>query len=158
MLHDLCHQNVAWDDPVPEDNLPGWERWHSELPLLEDVSIQHCFKPPGFGMVVQYEVHSFSDASQSGIGQVLYLRVVKENNDVHISFLMSKAQVAPIKPIPRMELTAAFVSVNVTTMLERELDDTSLQSVTIITISESVYTDSEMVIAYIHEDARRFHV
>jgi len=85
ILQDLCHQNVAWDDPVPEDILPHWERWRSELPLLEDVSIQHCFKPPSFGMVVQSEVHSFSDASQSGIGQVSYLRVVNENNDVHIS-------------------------------------------------------------------------
>ena len=131
---------------------PRWERWRNELPLLEDVNIQRCFKPPGFGKVVQTEVHSFSDASQSGIGQVSYLRVVNENEDVHVSFLMSKARVGPIKPIsiPRMELTAAVVSVNVTAMLERELDYTSLQS--------AYYTDSEVVIAYIHNDARRFHV
>ena len=101
---------------------------------------------------MQSEVHSFSDASQSGIGQVSYLRVVNENKDVHVSFLMSKARVAPIKPmsIPRMELTAAVVSVNVTAMLEHELDYTSLQSV--------CYTDSEVMIVYIHNDARRFHV
>ena len=37
---------------------------------------------------------------------------------------MSKARVAPIKPmsIPCMELTAAVVSANVTAMLKRELD------------------------------------
>ena len=52
--------------------------------------------------------------------------------------------------IPHMELTADVESVNVTAMLERELDYTSLQSV--------YYTDSEVVIAYIHNDARRFHV
>ena len=65
---------------------------------------------------------------------------------------MSKARAAPIKPMstPRMELTAAVVSFNVTAMLKRELDYTSLQSV--------YYTDSEVVIAYIHNDARRFHV
>ena len=65
---------------------------------------------------------------------------------------MSKARVAPIKPlsIPRMELTATVVSVNVTTMLESELNYTSLQSL--------YYTDSEVVIAYIHNDAHRFHV
>ena len=91
ILQDLCRQNVDWDDPVPEEILPRWERWRNELPLLENVSIQRCFKPPGFGKVVQSEVHSFSDASQSGIGQVSYLRVVNENKDGHISFLMSKA-------------------------------------------------------------------
>ena len=79
ILQDLCRQNVDWDDPVPEEILPHWERWRNELPLLEDVNIQRCFKPPGFGRVVQSEVHSFSDASQSGIGQVSYLRVVNEN-------------------------------------------------------------------------------
>ena len=91
ILQDLCRQKVDWEDPVPEEILPRWERWHNELPLLEDVSIQLCFKPPGFGKVVQSEVHSFSDASQSGIGQVSYLRVVNENKDGHVSFLMSKA-------------------------------------------------------------------
>ena len=128
ILQDLCRKNVEWDDPVPEEILPRWERWRNELPLLEDVSVQRCFKPPGFEKVVQSEVHSFSDASQSGIGQVSYLRVVNENKDVHVSFLMSKARVAPIKPmsIPRMELTTAVLSVNVTAMLERELDYTSL--------------------------------
>ena len=79
ILQDLCRQNVDWDDPVPEEILPHWERWRNELPLLEDVNIQCCFKPPSFGRVVQSEVHSFSDASQSGIGQVSYLRVVNEN-------------------------------------------------------------------------------
>ena len=102
--------------------------------------------------MVQSEVHSFSDASQSGIGQVSYLPIVNENKDVHVRFLMSKARVAPIKPmsIPRMELTAAVVSANVTATLKRKLDYTSLQSV--------YYTDSEVVIAYIHNDDRRFHV
>lgn len=152
ILRDLCLQNVDWDDPVPDEILPRWERWRNELPLLENVAVQRCFKPCGFGKVMQSEIHSFSDASQSGIGQVSYLRLVNENKDVHVSFLMSKARVAPIKPVstPRMELTAAVVSVNVTTMLQNELDYTSLQSV--------YYTDAEVVIAYIQNDARRFHV
>jgi len=73
ILQGLCRQNVDWDDPVPEEIFPRWERWGNELPLLEDVNIQRCFKPPAFGKVVQTEVHSFADASQSGIGQVSYL-------------------------------------------------------------------------------------
>ena len=63
-----------------------------------------------------------------------------------MSFLIAKSRVAPIKPIsiPRMELKAAVVSVNVTKMLQSELDYENLRSV--------YYTE------YISNDARRFHV
>ena len=63
-----------------------------------------------------------------------------------MSFLIAKSRVAPIKPIsiPRMELKAAVVSVNVTKMLQSELDYENLRSV--------YYTE------YISNDARRFLV
>ena len=68
------------------------------------------------------------------VNQVL----VNEKAEVHVSFLIAKSRV-PIKPvsIPRMELTVAVVSVNVTTMLKSELDCENLKSV--------YYTDSEVV-------------
>ena len=129
-----------------------WERWRTELALLEKVKLNRCVKPPGFGSPVQAEVHSFSNARESGIGQVSYLRTVNSKGEVHVSFLIAKSRVAPIKPIsiPRMELTAAVVSVNVTKMLQSELDYENLRSV--------YYTDSEVVIGYISNEARRFHV
>ena len=143
---------MDWDDPVPEEILPRWERWRTELPLLEKVKTQRCVKPPGFGSPILTEVHSFADASESGIGQVSYLRLINEKGEVHVSFLMAKLRVPPIKPlsIPRMELTAAVVSVNVTTMLKSELDYENLKSV--------YYTDSEVVIGYINNEARLFHI
>ncbi|KAK3734019.1 hypothetical protein QZH41_005901 [Actinostola sp. cb2023] len=49
-----------------------------------------------------------------------------------------------------MELTAAVISVNVANMLKSELDYNDLQCV--------YYTDSEIVIGYINNNARRFHV
>ena len=49
-----------------------------------------------------------------------------------------------------MELTAAVISVSVTKMLQSELDNDNLWSV--------YYTDSEVVIGYISNDAHRFHV
>ena len=152
IFQDLCRQKVDWDDPLPDEIIAHWERWRTELPLLEKVKLNRCVKPPGFGSPVQAEVHSFSDASESGIGQVSYLRTVNAKGEVHASFLIAKSRVAPIKPIsiPRMELTAAVVSVNVTKMLQSELDYENLQSV--------YYTDSEVVIGYISNEAHRFHV
>ena len=65
---------------------------------------------------------------------------------------MVKSRVTPIKPIsiPRLELTAAVVSVHVTAMLKGELDVGNVQCY--------YYTDSKMVIGYINNDARRFRV
>ena len=152
ILRALCRHNANWDDPVPEDIVPLWEKWRTELPLLEKLKLPRCLKPPGFGTPIRTEICSFSDASNIGIGQVSYLRMVNENQEVHVAFLMAKSRVAPIKPIsiPRLELTAAVVSVNVASMLRNELDIANTQCL--------YFTDSEIVIGYINNDARRFHV
>ena len=128
ILQDLCRQKVDWDDPLPDEIIAHWERWRSELPLIEKIKLNCCVLNR-----LASEVHSFSDASESGIGQVSYLRTVDSKREVHVSLLIAKSRVAPIKPIsiPRMELTAAVVSVNVTKMLQSEL---------------TYYTDSEVVI------------
>lgn len=97
ILRDFCSQNVDWDDPLPEDIVQRWERWRNELPLLEKVKVPRCVKPPGFENVVKTEIHSFADASEKGIGEVSYLRIVNDKNEVHVSFLMAKARVAPIE-------------------------------------------------------------
>ncbi|KAK3724592.1 hypothetical protein QZH41_006356 [Actinostola sp. cb2023] len=152
ILQDLCRQNIDWDEPVPDDIAQRWEKWRAELPLLEKVKIPRCVKPQGFGTPVKTEIHSFSDASDNGLGQVSYLRLANAKGEVHVSFLMAKSRVAPLKTIsiPRMELTAAVISVNVANMLKSELDYNDLQCV--------YYTDSEIVIGYINNNARRFHV
>jgi len=51
--------------------------------------------------------------------------------------------------MPRMELTAAVVSVKVSSLLQREIDYQILK--------ELFWTDSQVVISYICNEARRFH-
>ena len=120
--------------------------------MFEKVKIQRCVKPPVFGSPIQNEIHSFANANESGISHVSYLRLVNEKGELHVSFLVAKSRVPPIKPvsIPPTELTAAVVSINVTSIVKSELDYENLQSV--------YYIDSEVVIGYINKEARRFHV
>ena len=65
---------------------------------------------------------------------------------------MGKARLAPVKPmtIPRLELTAATVSVQVGKMIRRELD--------VPIDSETFWTDSTTVLKYLLNEIRRFQV
>ncbi|XP_043091452.1 uncharacterized protein LOC122341848 [Puntigrus tetrazona] len=96
-------------------------------------------------------MHHFSDASTCGYGQCSYLRMINENDEIHCTFLIGKARVSPSKiiTIPRLELTAAVVSVRMSNMLREELNLTN--------VDEFFWTDSKVVLGYINNDARRFH-
>ena len=76
ILQDLCHDGVDWDDPIIPDVIRArWERWRTELHVLQHFSIPRCFKPDDFGAVVKKELHHFSEASTKGYGQCSYLRL-----------------------------------------------------------------------------------
>ena len=115
ILQELCREGVDWDDPVPNEVRTRWEIWRSDLILLNDFGVQRCFRPNNFEVLKSIELHHFSDASTSGYGQCSYLRLVNERDEVHCSFVMGKARVSPLRSvtIPRLELTAALVSVRV---------------------------------------------
>ena len=90
ILQDLCHNNYGWDEPVLDKILYPWEKWGSELHLLEQVKQPRCLKPIRFGKPVTVEIHSFSDASDVGIGQVSYLCLINSEGKINVSFLMKK--------------------------------------------------------------------
>jgi len=77
---------------------------------------------------------------------------VNENQRVHCAFVMGKSRVAPLKPvtIPRLEPTAAVCSVRISQQLRRELE--------CIIDQEYFWTDSKVVLGYIANESRRFHV
>ena len=151
ILQELCRKKLGWDDPIPDDYAQRWQQWLKELPQLEQLEVDRCFKPHDFGRVISRQLHHFSDASQEGYGAVSYLRMVNSRGDIHCSFVIGKARLAPLKPmtIPRMELSAAVVSTRLERMIHRELSEP--------TTSESVYwTDSTCVIRYIGNEDKRF--
>lgn len=69
ILQELCRDGVGWDDEVPDDLRPQWEKWRAELPVLESLRIARCYKPQKFDVVKNVELHHFSDACQNGYGQ-----------------------------------------------------------------------------------------
>ena len=152
ILQELCRRGIGWDDPLPEDLGPRWEEWKNGLQKLKEVSIPRCYHPQDFGKTVTTELHHFSDASNVGYGTCSYLRYKNDNGQVHCSLVMAKARVAPTKltSIPRLELSAAVVSARISVMLKNELE--------MQVDEEFFWTDSQVVLAYINNEARRFHV
>lgn len=103
---------------------------------LEKLNISRTYARPGFGKITEVELHHFSDASTSGYGQCSYLRLKNESKDVNVALAMGKSRVSPSKitTIPRLELTAA------------------------VDVTEFFWTDSKVVLGYINNEARRFHM
>ncbi len=151
ILQEMCRQGTDWDDPLPEHLKPRWECWKGDLHNLKNVQISRCYVPADFGEVVKREIHHFSDASTTGYGQCSYLRLINKQEDVHCTFIMGKGRVSPTKvtTIPRLELTAAAVSVAVSNTLREELLYDNIE--------EFFWTDSKVTLGYINNDARRFH-
>ncbi|XP_052445763.1 uncharacterized protein LOC127987458 [Carassius gibelio] len=152
ILQQMCQDKVGWDEPLKEELLTKWKAWLTDLRNLADVKIQRCYLPSTFKEVQRYELHHFSDASTSGYGECTYLRAISISGDVHCSLVMAKARVASSKvtTIPRLELSAAVVAVQTSDLLRKELDIANLE--------EYFWTDSKVVLGYINNDAKRFHI
>ena len=151
ILQLLCKEGIGWDDPVPEPLRSQWESWRQELPLLERLVIPRCLKTDEMKELKKIELHHFSDASTEGYGQCSYIRLVDDADRVTCALVMGKARVTPLKPItvPRLELAAALLSVKISLVLRKELRYELTD--------EIFWTDSQVVLAYINNEARRFH-
>lgn len=149
ILQDLCRRSNGWDDQIPSALQEQWIKWLRDLDKVTAFKVDRCLKPSGFGQLTHGQLHHFSDASESAYGTVTYLRMQNNCNSVHVSFMLEKARVAPLKQvtIPRLELTAA-VLVRVDTMLRAELQ---------LPLGKSCFwTDSTSVLKYIRNENRRF--
>ncbi|XP_064646730.1 uncharacterized protein LOC135499716 [Lineus longissimus] len=153
ILQDLWHQKADWDDPIPDEIRMRWVKWRMELMTLKELQIPRCLKSMNFGTIQKAELHSFADASEYAYGQCSYLKLVDDGcGQVETALVMSKARVAPVKvvTIPGLELTAAVTCVKVGTFLNRELKIEDLQL--------RYYTDSTVVLGYISNETKKFHI
>ena len=119
---------------------------------LQDMNITRCIKPKNFGEVIHCSLHYFSDACETGYGMSAYIRLVNAEGVVHCSLLFGKSRVAPLKfiSIPRLELTAATLSVKVSRTIREKID---------VHINDEIFwTDCQVVLCYINSDAQCFKI
>ena len=143
--------NVRWDDEIPTEYFVLWQQWLADLPKLSEFAVERCFKPPNF-KVKSAQLHHFSDASERGYGSVSFLRQLSFDDQIHCSFVLGKSCLSPLKTvtIPRLELTAATVSVRLDTLISKELDYPAPLGDTFF------WTDSTTVLRYMENETKRF--
>ena len=124
IIQDLTRLKIDWDDLLPGDALETWQCWRQDLLKMENLKIPRCVQTDVKGGIVQFQLHHFSDASQTAYGAVSYLRLVDDSGHVSCCLLIAKSRLAQMKQmtIPRLELTAATLAVQLDHMIQRELN------------------------------------
>ncbi|XP_055614961.1 uncharacterized protein LOC129761273 [Toxorhynchites rutilus septentrionalis] len=128
-----------WDRELPSSLRGQWINYHSNLPALNELSIDRYVLLPNS---VEIELHLFSDASDIGYGACAYLRSVSNSGQIKITLLTSKSRIAPLKKqsTPRLELCGALLSAELYQRIAASLQ---------ITFSTVFWTDSTTVINWL---------
>ena len=152
ILQITTRNQLEWDDPVSDVISHKWHTWYDSFVAgVKNANFCRCVKPTEFD-TGYHELHIFCDASEVAFGAAAYLRCVSVKGQISSHLLMSKAHIAPIKnslSIPRLELQAAKCAVNLYLVIRREIG---------MHITPAFFwTDSQIVLGYIHNVTRRFH-
>ena len=150
ILQNLCNQNLPWDTEINDDVKKEWNKFITRLKHVDELYVRRCIRPDDFWKISDISIHHFSDASEQGYGQCSYIRMVDEEGQIHCSLLLGKSRVVPKKfvSIPRLELTAAVLSVKMACLLKKELN--------LGEVTHYFWTDSKVVLGYIRNNTRRF--
>ena len=152
ILQELTRLRLGWDDQIPSGVSKEWNMWLMGLDHLAEYRVPRCVCPGGLGAAERVELHHFADASQKAYGTASYVRVVSAGGGIYCALLMSRARVAPIKSItiPRLELSAAKLAVEVNQEVTRSLD---------VEVDDVIFwSDSTTVLKYVNNETTRYHV
>ena len=154
LFQELCRLKCNWDEAMADNILYLWQSWLSDLNYLPEVRIPRCLNvsDTSYSQAVCCELHHFADASSKGYGTVSFLRVVNADGLAFCNFVIGKAKLAPLKTvsIPRLELMAATLAVQLDQMLQPNLN---------INLTSTVFwTDSLSVLFMINNTCKKFPV
>ena len=113
--------------------------------------MDRCVRPTCFGDLKIAELHDFADASQIAHEAVRYLILANDEERIHCAFLIGKPRLARLRPmtVPRLELLAAVVAI--------QLDRTVIEELDIPIKQSTFWSDSTCVLQYIRNQSKRFH-
>lgn len=149
ILREAMTSGLDWDEPLPPDFIQRWNAWRSSLSGLEMLCVPRTYGGVPISQAHSTELLVFSDASTMAIAAVAYVKL-GYGTEQRLGFIMGKTKLAPKHghTIPRLELCAAVLAVELYDLITREID--------IKFDNVSFFTDSRVVIGYIKNESKRF--
>ncbi len=147
-MQDLWKRGLDWDDELPYDLQDLWNNMFQELSFLSQLSFERCLTP--LNAVEQPVLCTFSDASVEAFGACSYIHWKLADGSFGERFVAAKSRVAPLKTltIPRLELQGA--------VLASRLSKSILEETRLKFERTMFFIDSQIVLAWIRGEARRF--
>ena len=149
IFQEITKLGLDWDDIVPTVLKDRWDAWRSALSSLHELQFSRAIVPSD-AILSSCTLHHFADGSQRAYGAVTYLTCQCQSGAVFCNLIMSRARLTPIKAttIPRIELCAAHLAARSDSIVKQALD---------IPLQTSCFwSDSQVVLAYIHSNSHRF--
>ncbi|XP_062610035.1 uncharacterized protein LOC134271839 [Saccostrea cucullata] len=142
---------IDWDQPLPTSLDSKWKDWKTSLKDIHEQRIPRMYLPVSLSDLSNVELHVFSDASEKAIAAAAYLKVVDADNNTYLGFILGKSKLAPVKghTIPRLELCGA--------VLASEIGNSVLEQLDMKPSVVKYYTDSKVVLGYLHNETKRFY-
>ena len=118
LYREACELKQAWDAPLHDELARKWRKWESNLP--SNVSARRTLAPHRES-IDAVELHSFGDASGQGVSAAVYA-VVRQASGTTQGLVAVKARLAKQwLTIPRLELVAGQMAVNLVDNVRRAL-------------------------------------
>ena len=112
LYRDACQKKMAWDAELPQELLKRWQKWEMKLPVKTEVPRALV---PAREPIQAIAPHAFGDASAQGVAAAVYA-VVEQTSGVNQGLVAAKARLAKQGlTIPRLELVAGHMAVNLLT-------------------------------------------
>ena len=142
LMQELHKVTSEWKNAIPENLYPLWKESIETVQTAENISIPTCMTDGNSSYV---KLHTFVDASERAFAACVYLQT-----STTITLITAKSKVAPIKTlsIPRLELQAA--------VLGTRLVDTVKEEMRLQVLSNTIWSDSQTVLAWIHSEHRKY--
>ena len=153
LIQEVWKCKTDWDALLPSDIAKFYCQWRSKLMILNEIAIDRlAFCNEQFDEV---NLLLFCDASEKGYAACVYVVSCDTQGNIKSTLLTGKSKVSPLKTqsIPRLELCAALLGVNLLDAVVKSLSKLKMKIQ-----SKHAWTDSTIALAWLLKEPSQWSI